>query len=397
MTTLKKYWLLPAFLLAAAVCFWIAVRIVNSIDYHNNDFFTFWLAGHLVTQGGNPYSPDDWVAGHHQFEVTWIPNQAYVYPLPLSLLFAPLGWLPLKQAYIVWVTLSGLMILAGLLLLVLNRPDIRTSKIFLPLLVGSVFFRPVILTLFNGQISGWLFLLLAGTIILWQKGKWEWGSLLLPLLMLKPNLGAPMLVLIGLWLLIKKRYRSILVIVTGLLVLLLIGFLQNPHWVADYWSIGNLKVEQNFGGSPTLWGLSYLVCQRKTACTTALGGAVSLVLTAAFLWLILVRWKDILPLTLVALAATVTLLITPYTWTYDQILLLLLIVDLTLEMERNKWKFVLVSSWFLGLDFLFLLLLVFDTLLQVEIFNAIVPLVLLGIVEMIYKQRKTKTLASIVG
>jgi hypothetical protein len=397
MTTLKKYWLLPAFLLAAAVCFWIAVRIVNSIDYHNNDFFTFWLAGHLVTQGGNPYSPDDWVAGHHQFEVTWIPNQAYVYPLPLSLLFAPLGWLPLKQAYIVWVTLSGLMILAGLLLLVLNRPDIRTSKIFLPLLVGSVFFRPVILTLFNGQISGWLFLLLAGTIILWQKGKWEWGSLLLPLLMLKPNLGAPMLVLIGLWLLIKKRYRSILVIVTGLLVLLLIGFFQNPHWVADYWSIGNLKVEQNFGGSPTLWGLSYLVCQRKTACTTAFGGAVSLVLTVAFLWLILVRWKDILPLTLVALAATVTLLITPYTWTYDQILLLLLIVDLTLEMERNKWKFVLVSSWFLGLDFLFLLLLVFDTLLQVEIFNAIVPLVLLGIVEMIYKQRKTKTLASIVG
>jgi len=397
MATLKKYWLLPASLLAAAVCALIAVLIIKAIDYHNNDFFTFWLAGRLVTIGGNPYSPAEWVAGHHQFGVTWIPNQAYVYPLPLSLLFAPLGWLPLKQAYIVWITLSSLMILAGLLLLIINRPDIRLGRIFLPLLVGTVFFRPAILTLFNGQISGWLFLLLVGAVILWEKGKWEWGSLLLPLLMLKPNLGAPMLALLGLWLLVKKRYRSILVIVAGLLVLLIIGFLQDPRWVAEYWGIGNLKVAQNFGGSPTLWGLSYLACQRKATCTTAVGGAASLILVAVFLWLILVRWKDLPPLTLVALVSTVTLLVTPYTWTYDQLLLLFLIVDLTLKMGKDGRKFILVSSWFLGLDFLFLLLLVFDTLLQVEIFNAIVPLVLLAVTYFIYKQINVKTKPDVVS
>lgn len=289
------------------------------------------------------------------------------------------------------------MILAGLLLLIINRPDIRLGRIFLPLLVGTVFFRPAILTLFNGQISGWLFLLLVGAVILWEKGKWEWGSLLLPLLMLKPNLGAPMLALLGLWLLVKKRYRSILVIVAGLLVLLIIGFLQDPRWVAEYWGIGNLKVAQNFGGSPTLWGLSYLACQRKATCTTAVGGAASLILVAVFLWLILVRWKDLPPLTLVALVSTVTLLVTPYTWTYDQLLLLFLIVDLTLKMGKDGRKFILVSSWFLGLDFLFLLLLVFDTLLQVEIFNAIVPLVLLAVTYFIYKQINVKTKPDVVS
>ena len=99
MARLKKYWIFIAFPLLAALTTLVAIRIINSIDYHNNDFFTFWLAGHLVATGGNPYASAQWVAGHHEFGVTWIPNQAYVYPLPLSLLFVPLGLLSLKQAY----------------------------------------------------------------------------------------------------------------------------------------------------------------------------------------------------------------------------------------------------------------------------------------------------------
>jgi hypothetical protein len=333
----------------------------------------------MVTHGGDPYSPVQWVAGHHAFGVTWIPNQAYVYPLPLSLLFAPLGLLSLKQAYIAWVALSELMILAALVLLLSARADSRFGKVFLPLLVGMIFFRPTILTLFNGQISGWLLLLLAGTVILWEKGKWEWGSLLLPFLMLKPNIGAPLLVLLGLWLLFQKRYRSILVIASGLLTLLIIGLLQNPHWVTDYWAIGNLKVAETFGGSPTVWGLGYLVCRHNAGCTLGFGGIASLLLVAGFLWLILPRRADISPLSLIALAATLTLLITPYTWTYDQLLIILPVVDITLTMDKSGVRFALVSTLFLGLDIFVVLLLFLDVILRVEILNAVIPLVILGL------------------
>jgi len=379
MAFLKKYWLAfaPPFLIV--LCALVAIRIVDSIDYRNNDFFTFWLAGHMVTQGGNPYSPAQWLAGHQEFGVTWIPNQAYVYPLPLSLLYALLGRLTLKQAYIVWVALSMLMMLAALILLVSSRAGPHFGKAFIPLLVGLIFFRPAVLTLFNGQISAWLVLLLAGTAYLWGRGKWEWGSLLLPLLMLKPNLGAPLLVLLGLWLLFKRRFRSILAIAAGLLALLIIGLLQNPHWVTDYWAIGNLKVAQNLWGVPTLWGLGFLLCGHNAACTLSFVGATSLIISIGFLWLLGRRWTDISPFTLVSLAATVTLLVTPYIWTYDQLLLLLPVVDLTVALDRGRARLSLASALFLGLDILVVVLLIFDTLMDVEIFNALIPLLVLGI------------------
>jgi len=190
-STLKKrglLWIIPGLLVLGLACFAVAVKIVNSIDYRNNDFFTFWLAGHMVTQGGDPYAPAQWLAGHHAYGVTWIPNQAYVYPLPLSLLFAPLGWLSLRQAFIVWVALSILMILAALMLLLKTQTG-SAGYAAIPLLAGMALFRPTILTLFHGQISAWLLLVLAVTAYLWEKGQWEWGSLLLPLLMFETGYG----------------------------------------------------------------------------------------------------------------------------------------------------------------------------------------------------------------
>lgn len=377
MSLIKKYWwalTLPILILLAA---WLAMRIVNSIDFRNNDFFTFWLAGRLAAQGGDPYSPAQWLAGHHEFGVTWIPNQAYVYPLPLSLLYLPLGLLDLKTAYIVWVALSILMMLAALVLLVRSRSSGRFSRYFVPLLVGLIFFRPAVLTLTNGQMSAFLVLLLAVVIYLWDQGKWEAGAAILPLLMLKPNLGAPLVVLLGLWLLVHKRWRSLAVMAGGLLALLLIGILQNPHWVIDYWSIGNLKVSQNLWGVPTLWGLGSLLCGRTSGCTLAFGGVTSALLVAAFIWLVIGRWKDISPFTLTALASAVTLLVTPYIWTYDQLLLLLPVVDLTARLDRSSSRIPLALALFLGVDVLIIVLLVFDTLLDVEIFNALIPLLIL--------------------
>ena len=166
------------------------------------------------------------MAGHHAFGVTWIPNQAYVYPLPLSLLFVPLGLLPLHQAFIVWVALSIMMILAALTLLL--KTQAGSGLLASHYSAGIIFFRPTILTLFTGQISGWLLLLLAITATLWENGKWEWGGLLLPLLMLKPNLGAPLVVLLGLWLLFQKRYKAILAMVFMGMILLVDRFSPEP-------------------------------------------------------------------------------------------------------------------------------------------------------------------------
>lgn len=374
----SRIWWLFALTVLGVVCCAIAARIVDAIDYHNNDFFTFWLAGRLVVQGGDPYSPAQWVAGHHEYGVTWIPNQAFVYPLPLSLFFAPLGLLSLHQAYVAWVALSQGMFLAALLLLLSREPAPRIrSALSAPLLVGLVFFRPTILTLFNGQLTAWLLLLLAAAVWLWEKGHWGWGGALLALLALKPNLGGPLLILLAVWLLFQKRFKSILALLLGGLALLLIGVLQKPLWVADYWHIGNTKVAETFGGSPTVWGLGTLLCGRGSPCMAVFGGIAALLLVLGFLWLIYKWGVKARPLAVVSLAATITLLVTPYTWTYDQALLILPIAAVTFAWARRS--FLQATLVFLGIDILTVVLLFFNAALGIEILNALIPLTVLGL------------------
>ena len=374
---MRWYWWGLLVLLLSLASYALAVGIVNSIDYHNNDFFTFWLAGHLVMQGGNPYSPMQWVAGHHQFGVTWIPNQAYVYPLPLALLFAPLGLLSLYQAYIVWVAFTIMMILVSLAILM--KALAGPFRLAIPILTGIVIFRPTTLTLVTGQISGWLLLLLAITAYLWEKGKWEWGSLLLPILMLKPNLGAPLVFLLGFWLLLQKRYKSMLVMVLMGLLLFCIGFLQNHQWLSLYWSIGNTKLAQTFGGSPTVWGLGALISHNQNTITLIIGCLAGLAILFGFFRAILRAGDTLRPVSVLALAVCVTLLVTPYTWTYDQVLLILPISAVILAMDQMGRRFWLAASVFLAIDMFVVVLLFFDVMLNVEILNSLIPLVVFGL------------------
>jgi hypothetical protein len=374
---MRWYWWGLLVLLLSLASYALAVRIVNSIDYLNNDFFTFWLAGHMVMHGGDPYSPVQWVAGHHSFGVTWIPNQVYVYPLPLSLLFAPLGLFSLHEAFIVWVALSIMMILVALALLLktLTGP----GRFVLPLVAGIIFYRPTILTLFTGQVSSLLLLLVTITVTLWEKGKWEWGSLLLPILMLKPNLGAPMVVLLGLWLLFQKRYKAILAMLVMGLILLGIGFVQNPHWISAYWGIGNNKLAETFGGSPTVWGLGALISHNQITFTLVFGSLACLLVLFGFLRVLLHSRDTLRPVSVLALTICVTLLLTPYTWTYDQLLLIFPLTAAILAMDRVGVPFMLTAGVFLGIDLLAVILLVFDTFLQVEILNVLVPLAVFGL------------------
>jgi hypothetical protein len=331
----------------------------------------------MVMHGGDPYSQAQWVAGHHAFGVTWIPNQAYVYPLPLSLLFAPLGLLSLYQAFIVWVALSIMMILVALALLL--KAQAGPGRIVIPLLAGIIFYRPTILTLFTGQISGWLLLLVTITVTLWEKGKWEWGSLLLPILMLKPNLGAPMVVLLGLWLLFQKRYKAILAMVVMGIILPVVGFLQNPHWISSYWGIGSNKLVETFGGSPTVWGLGALISHNQITATLIIGSLAGLLVLFGFLRVLLYSHATMRPVDVIALAVSVTLLVTPYTWTYDQLLLILPLTTAILAMDRMGARFMVTASVFLAIDGLAVILLIFDTLKQVEIWNVLVPLAVFGL------------------
>ena len=381
MAKLKKYWFLIAAPVVILMAILLAARIVGAMDYHHNDndFFTFWLAGHLVAHGGSPYDPAQWLAGYHQFEIGFIPNPAFLYPLPLAMLLTPLGRLPLPAAYVTWVTLSELMILASLAILLRLQTNPRRKLFFIPLLAGIVLFRPTILTLTQGQVSGLFLFALVWIAFLWQKGKWFGGGLLLGLLALKPNLGFIVIILVAIWLVRNKNWKALGGMLLSGICVLVAGLIYNPDWVVQYLQVGSNKLSETFGGSPTVWGLGALISHNQTTATLIIGSLAGLLLLFGFFRASLPARASLQPLSVLALAVCMTLLVTPYTWTYDQLLLVLPLSTLILTMDRNGVRFPLAASLFLGIDVLVVILLFFDALLQVEILNVLIPLVVFGL------------------
>ena len=374
------WWPVVILPLVAVLCVLLAFRVVDSLNYHHNDndFFTFWLAGHIVASGGNPYATEQWVSSYLQFEMDVIPNNTFLYPLPLAVLLAPLGLLPLHTAYVLWLTLLQWMILAALGLLLGFRNGLHL-KYLIPLLAGLILFRPTTLTLVQGQMSGLILLILVLAALLMEKDRWGWSGALLSLLALKPNLGLPIGFLLLIWLLSRKKFAPLLGLLAGSLILLILSLLQNPHWLADYWDIGSTKLAETFGGSPTVWGLAALLFGTHSPYVVFAGSAATCILVGGIIWL-LVRPRGLPPLDAFALAISGTLLVTPYTWTYDQLLLLIPIAFVTFALGERRRGFLPAAMLFVGIDILSIFLLFFNTVLNVEILNAFIPLAVLGFV-----------------
>lgn len=350
-----------------------AVKIVNSLDYPNSDFFSYWLAGHMVLTGQDPYSSYEWIDGHHQFGATWISDSQFLYPLPLAIFLAPLGLFTLYHAYIGWVVLLEFMIIISVLLLLMAKKNLQFKPYIIPILAGIALFRPTITTLFNGQLSGMLLLISALVIYFWEKEKWWQGSVLLPLLALKPNVGFPIIALLSIWLLVRKQIRMFGWMALSAFALLIIGLVRDPHWVSDYLSVGNTKLSQTFGYSPTVWGLAAYISGFKINPTLVLGSLAAIVLLVVCLFTLVRKREYLSPMMVYGIVIATTLLITPYTWPYDQVMLIIPIMVIMIEMVSRQYPYLLTASIFLFFDMLSIVLLVVSAKIQMEVLNAIIP------------------------
>jgi hypothetical protein len=197
-------------------------------------------------------------------------------------------------------------------------------------------------------------------------------------MVLRPNLGVLVIGLLASWIFLQKHWTAIIGILVSGIFLLLAGLLYDPAWIIQYWHIGSQKLAGTFSGYPTVWQFGALVSHYQAAVSLMIGGLVVLLILLGFFWTVLRSRATLQPISVLALAVTVALLITPYTWTYDQLLLIIPITAAILTMCRMGVPFPLTATIFLGIDLLFVVALYFDTMLQVEILNVIVPVVVLG-------------------
>jgi hypothetical protein len=331
----------------------------------------------MISLGQNPYAAREWLQGHHHFGATWIPNERFVYPLPLAVLFAPLGQLSLYQAYVLWVALTQSMIAVAVYCVLTLDPTASNRHVLLPIIAGVALFRPTIITLVNGQISGFLLMVAAVTVYLWQRDKWLYGGVVVALLALKPNIGVPMLALLALWLLRRRIWSAIGGMAICGFALLLIGWVKNPDWVQEFLGIGNVKLAQTFGFSPTVWGVAAYTCNYSLSCTVSLGAIATAALVIGYILVLVRQSASTHPLTMMNLSILLTLLITPYTWPYDQILIIMPIVGIIMYVSSKHASPLINAALFLGIDILVLGLLVVAAAVKMEIWNALIPLVVL--------------------
>ena len=196
----------------------IALRSMQNYsdkDYRGSNFFVFWLSGRLLTEGQNPYNPDQWQTGHEVYGVTNAREAIFLYPLPLAVLMIPLGLLTLDQAYLGWQILAQLSITMVIFTL-LNRWDRpEHNRLFIPVALFIFFFGPTYLTLQLGSIGPLTLIILFAAILFLEKKNSYAAGILLALTMLKPPQGISFLFLIGLWLLARRNWKALLGILLG--------------------------------------------------------------------------------------------------------------------------------------------------------------------------------------
>jgi hypothetical protein len=300
------------------------IRASRETDNQRNtytNFFVFWLSGDLILHGQNPYDPGDWQAGHAANGYEQPAESIFLYPLPLAVLLSPLGFFPYEQASLGWKFLSqGLVAMAIFILLrTWQRP--AHQRLFVPLVLICLYYGPVLLTQRSGSMGAITLLIISIVIILMEKKEHLFLSgFLLAFTMLKPPQGLLILLLLGIWLLARKDWKIIQGIITGGIVLWLIGASVDLNWVTKFLHSGEAAFDRRLGLHSNVWSFSHLICEKNMACTYGLGAAAALALlglTGFYLWK---KQAQVTAWEAMNLIIPVGFISTVYLWAYDQIL-----------------------------------------------------------------------------
>ncbi len=347
----ERWWMVLVLVVCLPFFYDAAVANEHSIDYVNNGFFTFWLSGQMNWTDAHPYAAADWVAGHHANGATWIPNQIFPYPLPLALIMAPLGLLPIQQAYILWGVLSQMLVAVSILMLSTSWDGLNRRLFAVFILIAVIFNSNIHLMLLTGTI-GSLFLIFLTAALYFKQKNWDVAAgMALALMALKPPF-LTIVVLIGLWLLLRRNWKMIGGVVFGGLALLGIGMAQDIDWVAKFRGASENLFNLRLGNQPTIISYTHLMCNGELTCAVWLYIFVVLVLVGLYIWLVWKKRDTLSPLYVFSAAIALGVLLPPYLWSYDYVLLVIPLCTICFELLRRKRGYVYALLFLLVLDLL---------------------------------------------
>jgi hypothetical protein len=297
----------------------IRARIgATSFDFQNSNFAFFWLSGRMILNGENPYNETQYLVGHETYGIKWQPNRIFPYPLPLAIIFIPLGLLSLPTAYVTWQVITLIIIAATIFVLLNHWTESAPKRLLIPIFASMFFFGPLYLTLHTGSVGALAILAIVGAILLFEKDRSLLAGIVLSLTILKPPQGLTILLLAGIWFLARRDWKAILGVAIGGIALLIVGIIQDPLWVIKFSGATEAVMDRTQGIHSNVWAFAYLACGGASPCFTLLGAAGSVTLLGLggfFLWKNQARsaWEAFNVIIPIAFVSTI------YLWAYDQI------------------------------------------------------------------------------
>lgn len=387
---------LTAWVVGFLLALWLALQWGVNTGVHNDFTQNVWLPSRLVLDGANPYNPSpaevnaalgNYSSAFEKFNSGT--NYHAIYPLWLSLVFAPFAMLPLALSLAIWRAANLLLLVWGVMrLLRVCNPAFRPSRFAAAAAVATtlllaIIYRESIVTLFAGQFSIIEFGILVGIWSYLISSHEKDGELRLAgdilmgvglaVLATKPQVvGLPVL-LLGLWALTRRRWAIAASAIVSLFLLLVAPLLFYPESLSDWLHVvvGG-QASSQVQVSASVWGISYQWLHGSMPWV-AVAVALSLVGLVA---LVPVWRRDLtnrtspVPLAL-PLTICINSVISPYMLGYEQVLLLLpamiFLAAAGLPGEQNDYR---SSRWrlvvYLWLAVLPLLIVVIQTFVDLE-------------------------------
>lgn len=330
---MRRAWIPLAFAVMG-VCAWVIVQ--SQAGMVERDWFTYWAGGRGLLAGINLYDPRAWFDLHETYGSRWFPNPVFIYAPVTALFFAPLGALPVNIAAVLWVWFSEILTALSVWLIVRHWHHVRAMRLVLFWSLAVLFFLPALLTLLMGQASALILFLVAATAVLWQREKWFVGGLLLGLTTVKPQAVAFLILVIAVWLMLKRRWLALTGLGTALGASAVASVLLFPNFITDWLNTATGKVGGVAARMPTIWGLAADLSAPPFGVWL---GVLSACALAGLALVIVARWQGDL-LTLFGALIVISMVVTPYLWNYDQILLLL-----PLAIALTRWEQRGVAEW----------------------------------------------------
>ena len=287
-STIKVFGVAASLIILAAVFLFNSLQNSSHEDYRNSNFLKFWVAGHMILTGQNPYDSNQWYNEQLKFGATQVPDKIFLYPMPQAYFLVPLALIPIAESFIIWGVISQAIMATTCFVLLNQFAKAERNRLFYPMIILLLFFGPIYLSLQIGSIGVIALAVLMVAVLLLERNKSLLAGIVISVLILKPSQGLPILFLAGCLFLFKQDWKVIIGMGAGGLILLLSGLIIDPHWIWEFSNNSQVVSDRTLGLQSNIYSFAYLSCNKNINCmwiTGTIGLIFLLGLGVYYLWL----------------------------------------------------------------------------------------------------------------